>query len=198
MLTYNMPAYGQGMMTVANEAKLNVVSFGLGQLFAWGMGCGVHRFELTVSKNRVGVAIFMDPLNEPPGGIQAANCSTMKSMNDWGLIPTDIPQIERMNVDGAQQVMRDGQNRFSMKEGQGMMIQTYNVRPDLTVAAWAFAYSDHCTGFLWRGVKKIKIFHSMKLTQIHMTPELDRDLVRHMMSDAEDYPQDTLVSSIKS
>jgi hypothetical protein len=195
MLTYSLD-YGRGQMAVVNEAPLNVVSFGLGQLFSWAMGCGVHRFELSISKNRVGVAVFMDPLNEP-GVIQAANCSTMKSMNEWGLVPTDIPQIERMNVDGAQQVMRDGQNRFSMKEGQGMMIQTYSVRPDLSVASWAFAYSDHCTGFFWRGVKKIKIFHSMKLTQIHMTPELDRDLVRHMMSDAADYPPNTLVSSIK-
>jgi hypothetical protein len=197
MLNYAMPSYGYGTMTVAKEAKLNVVSFGLGQLFAWGMGCGVHRFELNVNKTREGVSIFMEPLNEPPGGIQAANCSTMKSMNEWRLIPTDIPEIERMNVEGAQQVMRDGQNRFSMNAGQGMMIQTYDMRPNLTVAEWAFAYSDHCTGFLWRGVKKFKVFVSMKLTQFHMAPELDKELVRRLMSEIEDYPQDTLVSSIK-
>lgn len=196
MLNCQMAGYGCGFVTVTNQAPLNVVSYGLGQLFAWAFGCGVHRFDLTFDKNRLGCSVFMDPLVEP-GIIQAANCSTMKAMNEWKLIPTDIPQMERLNIEGQQSIVWDGQARCSVKEGQGMLIQTYDVRPDLTVAEWAFAYSDHCTGFFCRGVKKIKIFHSMKLTQLHMTPELNRDVVNRMMKDAEDYPQNTLVSSIK-
>lgn len=197
MLTYSMPSYGLGSMTVNNEAPLNVVSYGLGQLFAWALGCGVHRMELEVITNRVGVVIFLHPLVEPKDSIQAANCSTMKSMNDWGLVPLDIPAIERMNVEGNQRVVWDGQARFSFKEGHGMLVQSYDMRPSLTVAEWGFAYSDHCAGFIWRGVKKVKIFTSMKLTQIHLSPALPDDVVTAMMTHAEDYPQNTLVSSIK-
>ena len=196
MLTYQMPGYGLGSMTVANEAPLNVVSYGLGHLFSWAMGCGVHRFELERIKTRLGVSIYLRPLVEP-GVIQAASCSTMKALCDVGLVPKDIPLIDRMNVEGNPSAIWDGQARCSIKEGQGMLVQSYDVRPDLSMASWSFAYSDHCTGFFWRGVKMIKIYHSMKLTQIHMTPDLDRDLVRRMMSDAEDYPQNTLVSTIK-
>ena len=196
MLTYQMPGFGTGSMTVSNEAPLNVVSFGLSQLFSWALGCGVHRLELQVVKQRLGISISMTPLVEP-GVIQAANCSTMKSMLDWKLVPADIPQIERMNIEGNQGFVWDGQARFTFDKGQGMLVQTYDTKPSLTVAEWAFAYSDHVTGFIWRGVKTIKIYYSMKLTQTHLTPELPQDVVRAMMTHAEDYPQNTLVSSIK-
>ncbi len=196
MITCLMPGYGRGMLTVSNDAPLNAFSFGLGQLFAWAAGCGVHRFSLKVDKNNLAVAVFMDPLVEPQV-IQAASCSSQSDLFKWKLLPLDIPPLEQMNIDGNQGVAWDGQARFTFAKGKGLLVQTFDVKPEISIADWSFAYGDHCTGFILKGVKEIKIFHSMKLTQIHMTPSLPENEVRHMMLDAEDYPQQVLVSSIK-
>lgn len=197
MLSYQMPGFGLATMTVINDAPIHTVSYGLGQMIAWAFGCGVHRFEFEATKHRLGLSVFMNPLVEPQP-LQAANCSLMGEMVRSKLIPNDIPVHELLNMDGNQSVVGDGQARFTFKTDEGgTLIQQYDCRPDISVATWAFAFSDHCAGFFWRGVKKIKIFHSMKLTQVHMTPALDRKLITNVMTNAEDYPQNATVSSIK-
>jgi hypothetical protein len=196
MLSLQMAGYGMGMVGVANNANLNALSYGISQLISWGLGCGAHRLTFKADKNRVGISVFMDPEVEPQV-ISAAGCCTMQGLHEMGLLPQDIPQFERMNMDGATNTAKDGQSRFSFKQGEGILIQNYNVRPELSLATWAFAYADHITGFIWRGAREIKVFHSMKLTQIYMSPAIADDVAKTAMAGEQNYPQDTLISSIK-
>lgn len=194
MLSYSMPKYGMGTCAIGNDANLKTLAYGISQLICWGHGCGAHRLKFTIYKNRVGVSVFMDPDVEPQV-ISAAACCTQEGLHEMGLLPKDIPPFERMNMDGCTKTVNDGQSRFSFKKGDGSLIQNYDVRPDISMATWSFAYADQITGFVWRGAREIRLFHSLKLTQIYLAPALPDDVIKSILS-YENYPQDKLISDL--
>lgn len=196
LLTFEMTGPGKGKVNVSKDAPVPMLAFGMCTLIEWAIGCGVHRFCLKKWCHPGGVEVSLHPLDVEAKPLQAAGCTLLGDLHNWGLLPADISVMERMGLDGQSAVVSDGQSRVSFNKN-GTLVQTHDAKMDIALSTWAFGHADYIAGFFWRGVTEVKVYFSVKLTQIHVTPALDRIQINEVMSDGANYPENALVAGLQ-
>jgi hypothetical protein len=146
------------------------LSFGLEQAISWFASSGVWRWNIARSRINEGVRFELNALIDPKPPSYAGN-TALGSLVERDFIPATIPETERWGQHGGTRVMSEmtGPRRikkFTPNARGESCLNSTDLRPDLSIAEYAWGLADTFVSAFVDGAMKGKHQLSLELSQI--------------------------------
>lgn len=145
------------------KTLLTEISFAATSGVAWMLGRGVHLIKGIATEEGRHFRLTLRAMSDPRV-LALSNFSTVVDMVRAGYFPIELQESQRLGPPGEKVIPRDGNNRVATNT-EGTLTNTFELKPELALAALAFGVGDQMTGDLANGATVVEWRGSAKLCQ---------------------------------
>ncbi len=165
----------------SGSTPLTEISFAATSGVAWMLGRGVHWIKGIATEEGRFFRLTVRAMSDPRP-LAMSNFTTIVEMVRAGYFPIELRKEQQIIPGGPEVTPRDGNNRVSSNT-EGTLTNTFELRPELALAALAFGVGDQFVGDLSNGATVVEWRGSAKLCQqwhnVGMTPQQAEHFARN-------------------